>query len=131
MSKEVLWRGEKKCSNNDWETNNYPPSLYGKALINPTHRISLMHSLIRTDILSACQLFTVIQFYANRDPRLAAYVVLNGGQVGVNNTAINTAADATDSKDNTKQNKDGINHFSGSSTYYVWVTTCVSYYVRM
>lgn len=60
--------------------------------------------------------------YANRDPRQSAYVVLNGGKVGVNNTAINAIAFDAKDKDNTKLNKDGINHFSGSSTrtgYYL------------
>jgi hypothetical protein len=51
--------------------------------------------------------------YANRDPRLAAYVLYNGCKEGVNDTEINTAVDGT---------KDGINKEVGKSTrtgYYL------------
>ena len=120
--KEVLWRGE-KSSNNDWETNNFPPSLYGKGLINPTQNfVDAFPDKNGYPITDPNSVYKDTIPYANRDPRLSAYVVLNGGKVGVNNTAINTNADAKDSKDNTKLNKDGINHFSGSSTrtgYYL------------
>ena len=120
--KEVLWRGE-KSSNNDWETNNFPPSLYGKGLINPTQNfVDAFPDKNGYPITDPNTVYKDTIPYANRDPRLSAYVVLNGGKVGVNNTAINTNADAKDSKDNTKLNKDGINHFSGSSTrtgYYL------------
>jgi len=119
--KEVLWRGE-KSSNNDWETDNFPPSLYGKGLINPTQNFVNAFPDKNGYPITVSTIYSDTIPYANRDPRLAAYVVLNGGQVGVNKTAINTASNAKDTKDNTKQNKDGINHFSGSSTrtgYYL------------
>ena len=52
--------------------------------------------------------------YANRDPRLALYIVTNGSQLGINNSVINTGVDAG--------NNDGINKESGHSTrtgYYM------------
>lgn len=120
--KEILWRGI-KGSSNDLETNNYPPSLYGKALINPTQNfVDAFPDKNGYPITDPNTIYKDTLPYANRDPRLSAYVVFNGGKVGVSNTVINTTADATDAKDNTKPNKDGINHFSGSSTrtgYYL------------
>jgi hypothetical protein len=52
--------------------------------------------------------------YSNRDPRLAAYVVLNGSTEGVDNTVITTASDGS--------TKDALNKVNGSSTrtgYYL------------
>ena len=42
--------------------------------------------------------------YSNRDPRLKMFILVNGATAGVNNTAINTAADGT--------TNDGLNKVS-------------------
>lgn len=112
--KEILWRGEKGQSNT-WETDNYPPSLYGKGRINPTQNfVDAFPAANGYPIADSRSQFDAANPYANRDPRLAAYVVYDGSKVGVNNTEIRTTADAT--------GKDGLNKVSGSSTrtgYYL------------
>jgi hypothetical protein len=112
--KEILWRGE-KSQNNTWETDNYPPSLYGNGRINPTQNfVDAFPDANGYPITDSGSSYDASQPYANRDPRLAAYVVYEGSKVGVNNTVIHTSADATD--------KDGLNKVSGSSTrtgYYL------------
>lgn len=112
--KEILWRGE-KAQDNTRETDNYPPSLYGNGRINPTQNfVDAFPTLSGYPINDPRSGYDPKNPYSNRDPRLAAYVVYNGSTVGVNNTVINTAADAT--------TKDGINKVNGSSTrtgYYL------------
>ncbi len=112
--KEVLWRGEKSQSNT-LESDNYPPSLYGKGRINPTQNFvdafPAANGYPMTDDKSK---FNAATPYEGRDPRLAAYVVVNGSKVGVNNSVINTAADGT--------TKDALDKETGSSTrtgYYL------------
>lgn len=111
--KEILWRGE-KSSNNDWETDNYPPSLYGKGRINPTQNFvdafPMANGYPITDSRSG---YDPKNPYQDRDPRLNAYVVVDGGTVGVNNTPVNTEEGS---------GRDGINNVTGSSTrtgYYL------------
>ncbi len=111
--KEVMWRGE-KSQNNDWETDNYPPSLYGKGRINPTQNfVDAFPAANGYPITDPRSGYDAKNPYENRDPRLTAYVVVDGGQVGVNNTKISTEVGS---------GKDGINTEVGSSTrtgYYL------------
>lgn len=112
--KEVLWRGEKSQSNT-LESDNYPPSLYGKGRINPTQNfVDAFPAANGYPITDDKSKFNAATPYEGRDPRLAAYVVFNGSKVGVNNTVINTAADGT--------TKDALDKETGSSTrtgYYL------------
>ena len=112
--KEVMWRGEKGSPNNDWETDNYPPSLYGKGRINPTQNfVDAFPAANGYPITDPRSGYNANDPYSNRDPRLTAYVVVDGGTVGVNNTKINTEVGS---------GKDGINTEVGSSTrtgYYL------------
>ena len=99
--KEVLWRTE-SSSNNDLETNNFPPSLYGKGRINPTQNIVDAFPMLANGrpISDAKSGFDAANPYDGRDPRLALYVLYNGQKAGNANTAINTQAD--DKKDGLK-----------------------------
>lgn len=112
--KEVLWRGEKSQSNT-LESDNYPPSLYGKGRINPTQNfVDAFPAANGYPITDDKSKFNAATPYEGRDPRLAAYVVVNGSKVGVNNSVINTAADGT--------TKDALDKETGSSTrtgYYL------------
>ena len=112
--KEVLWRGE-KSENNDWEKDNFAPSLEGKGRINPTQNFvdafPMANGMPITEDGSG---YDANDPYANRDPRLAAYVLYNGCKEGVNDTEINTTVDGG--------TKDGINKEVGKSTrtgYYL------------
>jgi hypothetical protein len=112
--KEVLWRGE-KSENNDWEKDNFAPSLEGNGRINPTQNFvdafPMANGMPITEDGSG---YKADDPYANRDPRLAAYVLYNGCKEGVNDTEINTTVDGG--------TKDGINKEVGKSTrtgYYL------------
>ena len=99
---------------NGWTWDNYPPSLYGKGRINPTQNfVDAFPAANGYPITDPRSGYDAKNPYANRDPRLTAYVVVDGGQVGVNNTKINTEVGS---------GKDGINTEVGSSTrtgYYL------------
>lgn len=112
--KEVMWRGE-KSQNNDWENDNFPPSLYGNGHINPTQNfVDAFPMANGYPINDSRSDYNANSPYTNRDPRLAAYVVYDGTAVGVNDTKINT--------ESTSNTKDGINKVAGTSTrtgYYL------------
>jgi hypothetical protein len=97
------------------ESDNYPPSIYGKGRINPTQNfVDAFPMANGYPISNAVGGYDAANPYANRDPRLDAYVVLNGSKVGSDGTVITTAADGT--------TKDALNREEGSSTrtgYYL------------
>ncbi len=112
---EIMWRGE-KASNSTWETDNFPPSLYGSGRINPTQNfVDAFSDINGYPITDGKSSYKATAPYENRDPRLAAFVVYNGCKVGAqNDTEIITAADGT--------TKDALNNVTGSSTrtgYYM------------
>lgn len=111
---EVIWRGGAE-ENSTLEADNYPPTLYGKGRVNPTQNIVNAFPMANGYPISDSRSgYNANDPYAGRDPRLAAYIVTNGSTLGVNNSVINTAADAS--------TKDGLNKESGYSTrtgYYL------------
>lgn len=111
--KEILWRGQ-KSSNNDWEKDNYPPSLQGKGRINPTQNFvdafPMANGYAITDAKSG---FDPAHPYDGRDPRLAAFVVLDSSKVGFGDKEIYTHVGGL---------YDGIDYEQGTSTrtgYYM------------
>ncbi len=96
--KEVLWRTE-RSENNDLETQNFPPSIYGKGRVNPTQNLVDAFPMLANGrpISDPKSGFDAANPYDGRDPRLAKYVLYNGQKAGNANTAINTQAD--DKKD--------------------------------
>ena len=113
--KEVLWRTE-KSNNNDLEADNYPPSIYGKGRINPTQNlVDAFPAANGYPIANAKSGFDAENPYANRDPRLAKYIIFNGQTAGSGSSVINTQADNS-------ANLDGLNKDVSKSTrtgYYM------------
>lgn len=76
--KEMIWR-QAIGTSNTWESDNYPPSLYGNGRINPTQNLvdafPMKNGYPISDPLS---LYNPSKPYANRDPRLALYILYNG-----------------------------------------------------
>lgn len=111
---EICWRGVVGDSHN-YEEDNYPPSLQGKGRVNPTQNLVDAFPMANGyPISAAASGYDAKNPYANRDPRLKAYIVVNGDAIGANDTPINTASDNTE--------LDGINRESGKSTvtgYYL------------
>lgn len=112
--KEIMWR-EARGESNSLESDNYPPSIYGNGRINPTQNFvdafPMSNGVPITDEGSG---YNAANPYVDRDPRLALYVLTNGGTQGNKNTKIITAADGT--------TQDAINKLEGKSTrtgYYL------------
>ncbi len=105
---EIVWRGTVGDAN-DMEQDNYPPSLYGNGRINPSQNlVDAFPAANGYPINDAAAEYDATNPYENRDPRLKAYILINGSTMGVNNDVINTQADGT--------TLDALNRENGKST---------------
>jgi hypothetical protein len=111
---EIIWRGDIGQSIT-LETDNFPPSLYGRGRVNPTQNLvdafPMANGYPITDPASG---YDPANPYVNRDPRLSKYIVLNESVQGPNNSVIITGTYGT--------NNDAFNRESGRSTrtgYYL------------
>lgn len=112
---EIIWRGGTSESNS-LESDNFPPTLYGTGRINPTQNL--------VDAFPASNGFPITDSrsgyndedpYANRDPRLSAYILYNGATAGPSSDVIITGSYGTTTNDQ-------LNKESGYSTrtgYYM------------
>lgn len=111
---EILWRGE-RAKSLSLEEDNFPPTLYGNGRINPTQNLVDAFPMLNGYPVSHLSgEYDENLPYANRDPRLAAYILYNGGKAGNTNKEIFTAADGT--------TNDALNKVVGRSTrtgYYL------------
>ena len=92
---EIIWRNNWGNSN-FMEGNNFPPSLFGDGQVNPSQ--NLVDAFPMVDgypIDHPSSTFDADDPYANRDPRLAEYILYNGNDLNgrVVNTDINTEFD--------------------------------------
>lgn len=94
--KEMLWRGNKEESLN-LERDNYPPTLYGNGRVNPTQNLVDAFPMANGLPIDAPNSgYDPNNPYANRDARLALYIIYNGSTAGPQNSVITTAADGND-----------------------------------
>jgi starch-binding outer membrane protein, SusD/RagB family len=109
---DILWRNN-YVTNNTLEAANYPPSLFGNGRINPTQNLVDAFPMKNGyPIAHGSSGFVASNPYANRDPRLAYFVLYNGATL--RSTVINTSLQSTTS--------DGLNKLAGYSTrtgYYL------------
>lgn len=92
---EIIWRTD-VVETNDLERRNFPPTLFGDGEINPTQNLVDAFPMANGyPISDPASGFDPSNPYANRDPRLNHYVVVNQSTAGVNNVTITTAADGT------------------------------------
>ncbi len=108
---EFLW-SISKSSSTTAEGHNFPPSLNGTGYINPTHNFVSAFPMADGYPIDESQLYDAQNPYANRDPRLAMFVIYNGSTYG--GVTINTNYDSS--------TNDGLNKVSGQSTrtgYYL------------
>lgn len=111
---EMIWRSDIGQSL-DLERDNFPPSIFGNGRVNPTQNLVDAFPMVNgypiTDPLSN---YDPANPYANRDPRLTKYIVVNESQQGPSNSVIVTGTYGT--------NNDAINREKGFSTrtgYYL------------
>jgi hypothetical protein len=92
---EILWRTDIGGPSNDLEAQNFPPTLFGSGLVNPTQNLvdafPMANGYPITDPASG---YNPEAPYQNRDPRLGQFIIVDGATAGPNNTVIRTAADA-------------------------------------
>lgn len=111
---EILWRTDKGGTSSNLEDQNFPPTLYGDGLINPTQNLvdafPMLNGYPLNDPNSG---YDPQNPYANRDPRLLASIIVNGSTAGPSNTVINTTADGL--------TNDGLNKVESSTRtgYYL------------
>lgn len=92
---EILWRNN-WGENRDLEQANFPPTLFGNGRINPTQNlVDAFPMLNGYPINNPNSEYNAADPYANRDPRLKMFILVNGAAAGVNNTIINTTANGT------------------------------------
>ncbi len=113
--KEILWRGNKETNSTTQESNNYPPSLFGNGMMNPTQNL--------VDAFPAANGFPISDIrsgydpehpYVNRDPRLDTYIIHDGSTAGVSGSVIRTGSKSG--------SNDGIDKVESKSTrtgYYM------------
>ncbi|MEB2775346.1 RagB/SusD family nutrient uptake outer membrane protein [Algoriphagus sp. D3-2-R+10] len=90
---EILWRTSIGQSNN-LEADNFPPTLFGDGLINPTQNfVDAFPMANGYPIAEAGSEYNPQSPYSQRDPRLEQFVVLNGSTAGPSNSTIITAVD--------------------------------------
>ncbi len=111
---EIIWRSD-YGQNNDLETDNFPPSIYGKGRVNPTQNlVDAFPMLNGYPIDNPASNYDPANPYVDRDPRLQNYIVINESTQGPDNSSIITGTYST--------NNDGINKEAGFSTrtgYYL------------
>ncbi|MFA6677718.1 MAG: RagB/SusD family nutrient uptake outer membrane protein [Bacteroidales bacterium] len=101
---EILWRGS--IYTNSWrETDQFPPTLYGKGRINPTENlVNAFPDANGYPITSSASNYDSNHPYDNRDPRLSEYIIYNGStfsghtidiENGSGNDAVNSMAYST------------------------------------
>ncbi len=112
---EILWRNN-IGTNNDLEREHFPPSLFGNGRLNPTQNLvdafPMANGYPISDLANSA--YSSSAPYANRDPRLQLYILINGSTAGTASSAINTAADSP--------TNDGLNK--------VGTSTRTGYYMR-
>lgn len=113
---EMLWRNGKDATAYSLEQAQFPPSLYGSGQINPTQNLVDAFPMANGYPIDSPEAdYDDQNPYANRDPRLALYIVVNGTVMGTDGKTIDTSVDNT-------SNNDGLNKENGYSTrtgYYL------------
>ncbi len=93
---EIIWRENVGDSNNT-ESDNLPPSLNGNGRMNPSQNLVDAFPTLSGYPISVAADYDPANPYANRDPRLNAYIIYNGSRgVGVDNATISTVSGTTD-----------------------------------
>lgn len=98
-SDEMLWRASIGNNASSQEERHFPPSRNGKGEINPTHNLAMAFPMANGFPATEANGFDPQDPFANRDPRLAKYLVLNGSSIGGGtiNSGVGGGVDRTDS----------------------------------
>ncbi|MFG6686815.1 RagB/SusD family nutrient uptake outer membrane protein [Mariniflexile sp. HNIBRBA6329] len=108
---EMIWRGSIAGNSSTYEKRMFPPSVNGKGEINPTHNLVMAFPMQNGFPATTANGFDAQNPYANRDPRLKKYIVVNGESFGggIIKTGVGGGIDRLDS----------IPQFSTTTGYYL------------
>ena len=81
-SGEILWRSTLDDNSSSLEAQLFPPSRNGDGRINPTHNLAMAFPMKSGFPATVENGYEPQDPFANRDPRLAKYFVLNGSTIG-------------------------------------------------
>ena len=113
--KEILWRMNRESNSTTQESNNYPPSLFGNGMMNPTQNLVDAFPMANGYPISDPNSGYDANYpYVNRDARLDLYIIHDGSTAGVNNTIIRTG-----SKSGSNDGIDVIESKSTRTGYYM------------
>ncbi len=111
---EIIWRENISTNNTTQESQNFPPTLFGSGNMNPTQNLVNAFPMENGyPISDANAVYNPSNPYAERDPRLSAYIIYDSSIVGTSNSLILTGSQSgTD---------DGINMIETSTRtgYYM------------
>lgn len=98
-SGEMLWRASIGNNSSTQEERNFPPSRNGQGQMNPTHNLAMAFPMENGFPATVENGYDPQNPFANRDPRLAKYLVLNGSSIGGGsiNSGVGGGVDRTDS----------------------------------
>lgn len=111
LSNETLWRSSIGNTSSTYEERMFPPSVNGKGEVNPTHNLVMAFPMESGFPATVANGFDPQNPYANRDPRLEKYIVLNGATFG--GGSINTGQGGGIDR------LDSIPQFSTTTGYYL------------
>jgi hypothetical protein len=99
QSRESLWRASIGGNSTTYEERMFPPSVNGNGEINPTQNFVDAFPMLDGTPISESNTYDPQNPYANRDPRLEKYVVVNGAEFGggIINTGFGGGNDRLDS----------------------------------
>ncbi|MCW3785831.1 RagB/SusD family nutrient uptake outer membrane protein [Plebeiibacterium sediminum] len=108
---EILWRENYSTNAFGEERDNFPPSMHGNGRMNPTQNLVDAFPDVNGYPITLSSDYSSEDPFANRDPRLAQYILFNGGQIG--STTISTGS--------ASGTEDGINALETSTRtgYYM------------
>jgi starch-binding outer membrane protein, SusD/RagB family len=90
---EMIWRENKANNNSDQEDQNYPPSLFGRGLMNPSQSLVDAFPMANGYPINRAEAnYQAGNPYASRDPRLVEYIIYDGSKAGPANTTILTGS---------------------------------------
>ena len=115
---EAIWMSNPGDANS-LESDNFPPSLFGKGRVNPTQNLvdafPMANGFPITDSRSG---YDPKKPFEGRDPRLRLAIVVDGDSLGVNKTPIYTGKEYTGDKAG-KDNRDNEIGVSTRTGYYL------------
>ncbi len=79
---EILWRASIAGNSSTYEKRMFPPSVNGRGEINPTQNLVSAFPMKNGYPATTANGYDPQSPYANRDPRLEKYIVLNGSSFG-------------------------------------------------